>query len=254
MTPSPEGMESCLGTEHLDPAFTWPWWWSARLPDRLSVWTAGARAAAPGLGTCPVGVCGPGRGGQGCPQLYVPMGGGRSPALPSGPWLSRAVPACPGQPCVCPPRLGPLLPRTASPALLRPLPCPLLSPGPRFFAQGPGCLLGSFQGKRRNLSWLWCPVPWSLIFRAPVGLLASAARRRLPYSLPPCLAGRAPRAGGGGLALGPGEGGSGPHGPSPPAAVWAPRPLSGKQRTSPSVDSQGLPSRQGRQRPHGQSE
>lgn len=89
------------------------------------------------------------------------------------------------------PKAGPSAARDREPSSSETLPHPPLSPGPRFFARGPGCLFGSFQGRRRNLSWLWCPVPWSLIFRAPVGLLTSAAGRRLPYSLPPCLAGRA---------------------------------------------------------------
>lgn len=53
---------------------------------------------------------------------------------------------------------------------------------------GPTPAPGSFQGKRRNLSWLRCPVPWSLIFRAPAGLLPSAAGGQLSYSLPPCQA------------------------------------------------------------------
>ena len=145
-----------LGTEHLDPTFTWPWWWSARFPDCLSVWTTVSRAATPGLGPCPVGVCRPGRGRQGCPQLCVPAGDGKSPTLLSGSWLSRAVPA-PGEQgrSWADPRMSPKARPSAAqdrkPDSLRPL-LLLLSPGPGFFARGPGCLLGSFQGTRRNLS------------------------------------------------------------------------------------------------------
>ena len=48
------------------------------------------------------------------------------------------------------PKAGPSAAQDRKPSSSETLPHPLLSPGPGFFARGPGCLFGSFQGRRRE--------------------------------------------------------------------------------------------------------
>lgn len=243
---------ACLGTEHLDPAFTQPWWWSARFPDRLSVWTAVARAAAPGLRTCPVGVCGPGRGRQGCPQLCVPTGDGKSRTPLSGPWLSRAVPAAPGSPAHVP--RGRALCYPGSQARPSETPSPPAVPRPRVLRPGawlPPWLLPG-EEEELELTVVSCALEFNIssssraarICRgqaAPVfittlpGRPSPASRRWEPVPGPQRGRVRTPR-------------------PLPARSTdWARRPVGGKDRTCLGVDSWGLLREQGGRRPCGQS-
>lgn len=154
--------------EHLHPGLIHLWWPPAHLlasltaclcgrPGRgqqrqgsrpaqqVPVWAVLRRASPEARGA--------GGDAHGCAGLCVPVGWWEERiALLSGHWLGRAMPSTPGRPCTCYPEAGvPLLPRAASPALLRG-PSPSCCPqAPRFSAWGPDSRPWLFPGEEEEL-------------------------------------------------------------------------------------------------------
>lgn len=154
LTPSP-GMEFCLGASTSIPLLPGPGDGRTHLLTTCLCLLGGQRQAAAHSCVCPWEVARTlaQQGSAGCSWAALGMS----------------------------PKTGPSAARDRrKPSSSETLPHPQAVPRPKVLCESWLPSSAPSRGGGRNLSWLWCPVLWSLIFRAPVGLLTSAAGRAAP--------------------------------------------------------------------------